>query len=422
MRYNYFTQSKTITCERMRAFKLFTTLLSFVVVSAEAQTITGKIISKYKADHLDIKATGIGAGKSLTVNPDNTYSFTGLIGENAKFGIKSEKDYLNGVNVGDIIAISNHILGKKHIITGEGFIAADVTIDGSLSVSDIVEIRKLILGRSDRFRSEHSYRFIDASFPLFSNNWFLAPDFIIAGPEDKSNADFVAVKLGDVENMFFDGEDKVAIRNDRRPVITVSSADDYGTFEVHIKNMTSLEGLQFELDIDPQLYLARINAGIDENTFSISDDRTAIRVLLTAQDIHNLHGQPLFTFNSGNIPDTGEPIRLDPSFENVAFEADGSPFQPAIAYQHTARPLISIAPNPFRDATYLSFETEQADHIELSISNIKGQIIYSSAIESNSGQNTVLITRENLNHSSGILFYHLTGPNTSTSGKLIMLD
>ena len=51
-------------------------------------------------------------------------------------------------------------------------IAADVNMDGNVKVSDIVEIRKLILGKTDKFAVGKSWRtFADANYALSMSNW-----------------------------------------------------------------------------------------------------------------------------------------------------------------------------------------------------------------------------------------------------------
>jgi hypothetical protein len=75
---------------------------------------------------------------------------------------------MNGVTTGDIIKIQNHILNKTALTTPYKIIAADVNEDKSVTVSDIVMIRKLILGKIDQLSSGKSWKFIDKSY-VFNN-------------------------------------------------------------------------------------------------------------------------------------------------------------------------------------------------------------------------------------------------------------
>lgn len=61
--------------------------------------------------------------------------------------MKQGTDCLNGVNVGDIIRMQNHIIGKTQLDEPNKLLAGDVNHDLKLSILDIIMIRSLILGK-----------------------------------------------------------------------------------------------------------------------------------------------------------------------------------------------------------------------------------------------------------------------------------
>ncbi len=82
-------------------------------------------------------------------------------------------------------------------------IAADINNDENISVSDLLQLRKLILGITSEFPSNESYRMISSEqvFDDILNPWPLQEsinlDALLDNMEDQ---DFVSIKIGDVNN------------------------------------------------------------------------------------------------------------------------------------------------------------------------------------------------------------------------------
>ena len=83
---------------------------------------------------------------------------------------------LNGVSTADIVKIQRHILGIETLNSPYKLIAADVNNTNNITASDVSEIRKLILGITDKFAKNDSWTFIPNSY-LFAdpNNPWTAP-------------------------------------------------------------------------------------------------------------------------------------------------------------------------------------------------------------------------------------------------------
>jgi hypothetical protein len=127
------------------------------------------------------------------------------IGED--FVITPEKDTLplNGVSTFDLVLIRRHILGADTLDSPYKIIAADINKSGAVSTFDIVEIRKLILVINTSFPNNTSWRFVDASyvFPNPSNPFaepFPESIFVNDLINDELDVNFVAIKIGDVNN------------------------------------------------------------------------------------------------------------------------------------------------------------------------------------------------------------------------------
>ncbi len=111
----------------------------------------------------------------------------------------------NGVTTFDLITIAYHVLGITLLDSPYKLIAADASNDGTISTFDIVTITNAILLNTDSFPNNSSWRFVDKSyvFPNLSNPFNPGfPEEIIVTPPipDTVNAEFVGIKIGDVNN------------------------------------------------------------------------------------------------------------------------------------------------------------------------------------------------------------------------------
>jgi hypothetical protein len=113
---------------------------------------------------------------------------------------------LNGVSTYDLVLISKHILGIETLGSPYKMIAADANSSESITTFDIVEIRKLILGIYNEFPNNTSWRFVPASYSFPNPSFPFQPQFPEIGDQididasQSNKVDFVAIKVGDVNN------------------------------------------------------------------------------------------------------------------------------------------------------------------------------------------------------------------------------
>jgi hypothetical protein len=113
-----------------------------------------------------------------------------------------EEDVDNGVTTFDIVLINQHILGLDTLDSPYKLIAADVNHSGSITVRDIIQLRKVILGIDATFPDNTSWRFVpdDYVFPDPANPWLEEfPEVSsINDLEGSVELNFIGVKVGDV--------------------------------------------------------------------------------------------------------------------------------------------------------------------------------------------------------------------------------
>jgi hypothetical protein len=119
------------------------------------------------------------------------------------YTLTARRDYdpLNGIDVADIIVVRREILQIELLDNPFDFIAADVNLDDSVNVSDIISLRNLIL--QNQLTLEKSWRFVPTDYTIPSIPRPSLPNFpeerIIIKPLNHTDGqDFTGMKVGDV--------------------------------------------------------------------------------------------------------------------------------------------------------------------------------------------------------------------------------
>ena len=145
-----------------------------------------------------------------TTGSDGAFSFEANAGESIELSasLETESVVARGVDVVDIVAMRNHILGRARLPDYVSMIASDANRDASIDVVDIVALRNLILGRKSFFSKNPSdapeslWRFFksDTSGLGVSESLSLAVDrekVALIPSASQSDIVLIAVKLGD---------------------------------------------------------------------------------------------------------------------------------------------------------------------------------------------------------------------------------
>lgn len=346
-------------------------------------------------------------GSSLNAEPYNYYFFNDLMLFGNYF-VKprlESSDLTNGVNTYDLILISRHILNLEPLNTPFKLIAADVNRSGTVSTFDIVTLRKAILGTLNAFPNNNpSWRFIPRSFlfPAIDN------PFATQFPEQinlssvynlTENADFYAIKIGDV--------DYTAAPN---PMTTLDDRDAPVGMELYLAEKESKEGwtplyvhanepllgFQFALEVSKNTLFRPVlvddeHVSLDENVLSINCENP---IQQTAQPI-------LLGWLSGTME--WPKIIQTSTLKSEAYTMNGqerSILMRPLEQEASTQQQIRIQPNPFSSQFRLDFATEK--EVDLIITNINGVPFYTQKMEVAIGSKSITIDTQNW--PSGIYF------------------
>lgn len=350
-------------------------------------------------------------------------------------------DPLNGVSTFDLVLISKHILGVQPLDSPYKLIAADANNTETVTTFDLVVIRKLILFIDDEFPNNTSWRFVraDHQFSDATNPW--ATDIpevynINNLTDDMLDADFVAIKVGDVNG---NAAYNLTSTDDRNFTGALTFATDDVSLkagETHTIEFTAndfnVSGYQFTLNFDRSAVefvevlpgLAQVeNFGtslISEGAITtswnsnaakqLSADEVVFSVVVTAKTDVQL--SDVISINSRYT--TAEAYNAAGELQDVALEFNGT----VAAAQFE---LLQNTPNPFADATVIGFTLPEATSATLTISDVSGKVL--SVIEGDfaRGYNQVVVKRDQV-AGNGVLYYQLDTPTHTATKKMILID
>ncbi len=340
-------------------------------------------------------------------------------------------DVLNGVNTLDLVFIQRHILGLKSITDPYDLIAADVNNDKKVTVSDLVALRKVILGVNDAFPNNKPWRFISSNQKFADiNNPFDFEDYITLSniENDATQNDFTAVKTGDVNNSA-----QIALRSQNTEN---RSANKIGVMQYNInqdksdlvftatENMT-LSGLQLALSakslkgnltsvINGKLNLNKTDYTLINNVLKISYASNA-NVEVKAGDVlftiqANTIGGEIVQFAKGNL--TNE--MYDENLQGKAIEL--------VNISSNDISTTTAAPNPFSQSTIISYNANSEATVDISLFDVTGRVVYTTKTYAEAGLNSVTINKVNLQNKPGIYFYKFTVDGSLNTGAIILSE
>ncbi len=354
-----------------------------------------------------------------------------------------QDDHMNGVSTLDIVLIQRHILGLSKFDSPYKVIAADVNGSESVSASDLVVLRKLILGLNSELPEGLSWKFVDAHqefndvndpFPIQTAMSMGALD------HDAMETDFIGVKLGDVNDSKeldnIKSKDDNSTRSVKSLVVDDVKADKGDLFEVSIssEDISDIIGLQFSintsseveiieiksdvLDIDESNYAINISDGIStfswNNSQKVNISEEVLTLVLKANnDIEyikdhlkinsQLVEQELYTLENDDLR------TYDLIVEYRLGDIVSSPFE-----------LYQNVPNPFDKSTSIGFNLPESSDINLQVYSYTGKLIYEHKGSYAKGYNEVTLNTSDIN-ATGILYYQLNSDKYSASRKMIVI-
>lgn len=337
------------------------------------------------------------ASASVLTNASGSYELTSSKLGNFIVTPAKNNDHLkaNGVTTLDIAFIRRHTLGGTPLSSPYKIIAADVNGSNSVTVADITIIRKLVLGMDTSF-SGKLWTFVPAD-QVFADpqNPFPYNAFknYIDLNANQTNQNFIGVRLGDVNGSWNPATPKMSVMGEVQFAMNEYQTlrDEVITIPVQVRDFNEIAGYQFTMTWDAEvLELLEVNNRSVQGLYGRFDREGKLTTTwnddaggaLTLQD-----GATAFElkFRVVGTPGTSTEIKIGSEITNgeaytslfdlldiVSTEGkvtvgDGatSNFNP-----QTTGFQLQVQPNPFSNATNITFSLPQNDEVKLEIYDV----------------------------------------------------
>lgn len=379
-----------------------------------------------------------GSSAMAETNDQGDYDFNPMP-EGGSYTVAPKKDYdlLNGVSTFDILLIQQHILGLKNLETPYKLIAADVNNDKRITGSDMIALRKAILGIEDEFPNNMSWRFIDNGFQFQTSDplqeAFPESYEIKSLGAPMTNVNFDALKIGDIngsvdrnvdgrsaESLDFIAED---VQFEAGQLVRIPVTSD---------NFQDIQGYQFTLNYNDVLSFAGLESGalnVSESNIGNLAEQSALT--MSWNDIEGVDvekGDVLFTlvFEANNNGRLSSAVGISDAITKAEAYANNDVMSTALSFRTSAEEEASFVlyqntPNPFASQTMISFELPERAEATLKVFDVTGKelMVVNNTFEK--GYNQVELSRDELN-ATGVLYYRIESGDYSATKKMILLD
>ncbi|MCB9284039.1 MAG: HYR domain-containing protein, partial [Lewinellaceae bacterium] len=398
------------------------------VATEEAEPVEGVTVEMNGG--LLTEVTPLNGQYDFAVVAGNDYTVTPILDENAA----------NGVTTYDMVLITRHILNVQMLDSPYKIIAADANNSGTVSTLDLVAIRKVILVIEENFPNNTSWRFVDKDyvFPTPTNPWADPngfPEVINYNNLQNSdlNADFVAIKVGDV--------------NGSAATNLLGSAEDrtmMGDLVFHTKDMElkagktyevpfygddqEVSGYQFTMELGEGIELMEIGSGLatEENFGFAKLNDGALTTSWNEANVRQLGSEEvLFTLVIKAKENTtlSEELSVSSRYTTAeAYNVDGQLLNVQLSFGNSIAEgfeLYQNVPNPFTGVTRIGFRLPEATSATLTIMDASGRVLNVVKGDYARGYNEVQLN--DFGGVSGVLYYQLDTPTHSATRKMVIL-
>ncbi len=289
----------------------------------------------------------------------------------------TQEDKFAGVTTYDIALLSKHILGIEYLNSPYKIIAADVDDSKDIDASDMLTLRRYILGLSPRLDAgiwrfvDKAYAFKDAKNPF--NEAFR--DTITATKANYFSANFVAIKVGDLNQSFAAGFGSTVTRSAKTIFLNADDKELVAGKEYTVKifaDDVNAQTLQGTFQFDGAKIIA-VKSGdlnnLSDANFGVFDD--AVTFSWNA-DLQNAKSKELkneemmvaeITFIAQKTQNMSSLLSFGSSKTlAVATDVNGNEANVVIRYQKSGvryKDLsVHILPNPVTDNMQIIFENK----------------------------------------------------------------
>jgi uncharacterized repeat protein (TIGR01451 family) len=347
-------------------------------------------------------------------------------------------DDINGVSTLDLVMIQRHILGLSPLNSGYKVIAADATNDGRITAADLTEIRKLILGVTNEYTNNTSWRFPVKEQQMNASNPFPYAERIVVGATQISTGhDFVAVKIGDVNgNASTNGvQDNIESRTKATLGMEIESRrvekNEIVTVPVKASHDIGLYGYQTTIELSGMEYVS-IDGGVLElngNNVGLLETNRITMSYAGKEKQEVKAGDVLFTLTlkakeSGTVEKSlslSSSVTRSESYLGEDMQVGNVELGVRSREDESDIILMQNEPNPWKGETTVSWYMPKAAKAKLIVYDATGKIVDEREVNGVQGRNAERYTKAHI-PSPGVYFYKLESGTFTQMKKMIIVE
>ncbi len=413
------------------------------------RAIAGRILTEnaLPLSTVEIKLSGR-SQQTQTTGDDGRFLFNLLeAGHDYTLTPELDQEYVNGVTTFDLVLISKHILRIAPLDSPYKIIAADANHSGSITTIDMIQLRRLILSVDRELAFNTSWRFVPATyeFPDPQNPWSQPfPELLNVSDleENINDADFVAIKVGDINNSV-QPPGQFAEARSPSPPVAIEAADGQWragslcSLEIRLPAYRELQSLQFTLQLAPDRAVLEdvqpVMAGAgqlglfrEESTVTLgwhADPQARQAQGVPAVEDRTVLFKLFFRVTTSST--TERLLDLNSRYtEAEAFDSRGNRREPVLRLVEAASTSGGLSvgqnyPNPFSQQTTINFFLPESQRVILSVYNGAGKLIHRRQQHFGTGDHSLELGADVFSGHTGMLYYTLETDDARASYKMI---
>ena len=392
--------------------------------------------------------TSANAYSTLTAT-DGSYAASNLV-PNSNYTVKPYKNNAitkaNGVNSTDVLLVQRHILNTTKLNSAYKLIAADVDGNKTINTTDVLRIKRLILGSDTTFskgsgvnKVDRLWEFVDSAyvFPDTTNPFPFKDSIITAATLTGSvaNNTFIGLKLGDVDFGWQAGTQRGIATN---PVELVYQQPNLSKIQNPIKlritanNFKSLVAMQYTLHFNNNDYefvaIENNKLDIDFNEKQANKNGN-ISFLWTDRNANEKtidDGTELFTLvlrsTINRKPSSNVELAITDDITDIeAWDKDFNKRNIIISKKMTNEEIWSVSPNPTTGIIKVDVVSKTSKTVRFELTNAIGNIITQQTTDLQKGNNNISINlKKNSSLTPGIYFLKAVGLEVEDVKRIIV--
>ena len=412
------------------------------VVEGEPGAIIGNITDENEnmVELVQVMAESTQALSSISSGTDGTFQFEAPMGSVVTLTPFKNINPKNGITTMDLIEMTNHVTGAKTLPTAYRRLAADVNRDGSINALDLLELRQLILGETDKLPSSDSWRFITKDYKFITDspeNEDVAEHMNVSLDQPTVQGNFIGMKMGDLD-MDNDPANRAPRSADNLVLTTSDMMLTAGeTYEIPIRATTfsAIAGYQYTLELDQEsVTLIDFRPGnqlafLDETNFGkqhLYDGLLTTSWNATSDGLSLDWGSTIFTVKIvakrqarlSDIMTIGGRITEAESYQQGEVNGVSLAFDALDLGDEIV--LYQNVPNPAKEYTNIDFYLPSAAEVTFVVTDVAGKTIKRIEARYGAGKHSVELNLIDL-PSAQVYFYSLIADQKVLTKKMVFV-